>query len=596
MSRRDPENLRVPILRDFTREELFRLIASLRVKREDGKPYPVNTCKDDLIDALALEGRRLRRAAATSAAEEAIDWTDPDNLRKPILEDLTREGLFRLIASLHVTRDDEKSYPQSTCKDDLVRALAKEGRKLRRAAEAQAEDAAERQRAHEARLAAERRRERQAQEDRLRRAHEARMAEERARVERAERQAEQQRREARQHQAEEEQRRRAHEAEQRREAERERRAEDQRRAAAPMNIMVLAFEVLRRACDYFSEPLGSGSFGDVFAGTLRGSDLGSSLREIPVAVKKLSEESEQGMTEVLAEVNLLSRLRHSNIVPILACSLEPRRICIVYPRMRGSLHDKFANLNERASMQWEQRVQILADVASGLAYLHEQTPAVIHRDVKPANILLDGDNCARLSDFGIARARRGDGTSSRTSVAGTENYIDPLYIRDGRLLTALDVYSLGLIAMQLLTDSITTLDLPEQVTDAVSELRVASILSDSCTWPTDVSYSLARFLIKCTSLVRADRPSASQLAELARSLLVRGRPSASRPTPPRSTPECRICMDRPRAIQFRPCGHFVCCERCSRLLCARRPARCCICAAEITSAIPFQGTSTFTAR
>ncbi|CAI5463271.1 unnamed protein product [Closterium sp. Yama58-4] len=205
--------------------------------------------------------------------------------------------------------------------------------------------------------------------------------------------------------------------------------------------------------------LGEGSFGKVYRGVWEeapaGRGGGGEVVRTQVAVKKLNPESFQGYEEWLAEVLLLDKLRHPNLVRLVGYCAEKGEALLMYELCpNGSLDDVLFEPEEYV-LSWEQRVRIALDAAKGLAYLHESN--IIHRDFKASNILLAEDYSARLTDFGMARAGPDGGeTHISTRVMGTLGYLDPTYMETGRLTKKSDVYAFGVLLLELLTGRRTT--------------------------------------------------------------------------------------------------------------------------------------------
>ncbi|CAH2058147.1 unnamed protein product [Thlaspi arvense] len=190
--------------------------------------------------------------------------------------------------------------------------------------------------------------------------------------------------------------------------------------------------------------LGKGGFGQVFKGTLPGSDA-------EIAVKKISHDSRQGMQEFLAEISTIGRLRHPNLVRLQGYCRYKEELYLVYDFMPNGSLDKY--LYRRANQEkltWGQRFKIIKDVASALCYLHhEWVQIVIHRDIKPANILVDDEMNARLGDFGLAKLYDQGYDPQTSRVAGTIGYIAPELVRSGRATTGTDVYAFGLFMLEV---------------------------------------------------------------------------------------------------------------------------------------------------
>ncbi|KAK4364826.1 hypothetical protein RND71_016184 [Anisodus tanguticus] len=197
--------------------------------------------------------------------------------------------------------------------------------------------------------------------------------------------------------------------------------------------------------------LGEGGFGTVHKGYVDES-LRSGLKSQAVAVKLLNIEGLQGHREWLAEVIFLGQLRHQNLVRLIGYCCEDEDRLLVYEFMpKGSLEN---HLFRRLSMSlpWGTRLKIAIGAAKGLAFLHGAEKPVIYRDFKTSNILLDSDFTAKLSDFGLAHmGPEGSNTHVTTRVMGTYGYAAPEYVNTGHLTTRSDIYSFGVVLLELLT-------------------------------------------------------------------------------------------------------------------------------------------------
>ncbi|MFS7923244.1 putative protein kinase RLK-Pelle-RLCK-VIIa-2 family [Helianthus anomalus] len=197
--------------------------------------------------------------------------------------------------------------------------------------------------------------------------------------------------------------------------------------------------------------LGEGGFGTVHKGYVD-ENMRSGLKAQAVAVKLLDIEGLQGHREWLAEVIFLGQLRHANLVKLIGYCCEEEERLLVYEFMtRGSLEN---HLFKRISvcLPWGNRVKIAIGAAKGLAFLHNADKPVIYRDFKTSNILLDSDFNAKLSDFGLATmGPEGSNTHVTTRVMGTYGYAAPEYVNTGHLTTKSDIYSFGVVLLELLT-------------------------------------------------------------------------------------------------------------------------------------------------
>nr|AAC33224.1 putative receptor-like protein kinase [Arabidopsis thaliana] len=197
--------------------------------------------------------------------------------------------------------------------------------------------------------------------------------------------------------------------------------------------------------DNFERVLGEGGFGVVYHGILNGTQ--------PIAVKLLSQSSVQGYKEFKAEVELLLRVHHVNLVSLVGYCDEESNLALLYEYAPNG--DLKQHLSERGGspLKWSSRLKIVVETAQGLEYLHTGCkPPMVHRDVKTTNILLDEHFQAKLADFGLSRSFPvGGETHVSTAVAGTPGYLDPEYYRTNRLNEKSDVYSFGIVLLEIIT-------------------------------------------------------------------------------------------------------------------------------------------------
>ncbi|KAL8262217.1 hypothetical protein R6Q59_026266 [Mikania micrantha] len=219
----------------------------------------------------------------------------------------------------------------------------------------------------------------------------------------------------------------------------------------PTSTRFIAYEELKEATNNFehSSLLGEGGFGRVFRGVLNDGTH--------VAIKRLSTGGQQGDKEFLVEVEMLSRLHHRNLVKLVGyySNRDNSENLLCYELVpNGSLEAWLHGLlGVNYPLDWDTRMKIALDAARGLAYLHEDSqPSVIHRDFKASNILLENNFHAKVADFGLAKhAPEGRATHLSTRVMGTFGYVAPEYAMTGHLLVKSDVYSYGVVLLELLT-------------------------------------------------------------------------------------------------------------------------------------------------
>eukprot|EP00253_Pinus_taeda_P007409 PITA_07409 len=191
--------------------------------------------------------------------------------------------------------------------------------------------------------------------------------------------------------------------------------------------------------------LGEGGFGAVYKGTIEDGK--------EIAVKKLSLRSMQGKREFMNEVNLVAKIQHRNLVNLLGCCAEGSERLLVYEYLPNKSLDKILfDPNKRNQLDWQKRYNIIVGVARGLLYLHEDSQLrIIHRDIKASNILLDENLNPKIADFGLARLFPEDESHVSTRVAGTYGYMAPEYAMQGQLSVKADVYSFGVLLLELIT-------------------------------------------------------------------------------------------------------------------------------------------------
>ncbi|XP_058098553.1 probable serine/threonine-protein kinase PBL21 isoform X2 [Magnolia sinica] len=223
-----------------------------------------------------------------------------------------------------------------------------------------------------------------------------------------------------------------------------RKRKDGRSAARSFTFRELAIATKNfRAVDL----IGEGGFGRVYKGRLESGQV--------VAIKQLNRDGLQGNHEFLVEVLMLSLLHHSNLVNLIGYCADGDQRLLVYEYMpMGSLEDHLFDLHpDKEPLEWNTRIKIAVGAARGLEYLHVKAdPPVIYRDLKSANILLDGDFNPKLSDFGLAKLGPvGGNTHVSTRVMGTYGYCAPEYAMSGKLTLKSDVYSFGVVLLELIT-------------------------------------------------------------------------------------------------------------------------------------------------
>lgn len=263
-------------------------------------------------------------------------------------------------------------------------------------------------------------------------------------------------------------------------------------------------EEIEAATDLFSESrkIGEGGYGPVYK---------CYLDHTPVAVKVLRPDAAQGRSQFNQEVEVLSCIRHPNMVLLLgAC---PEYGCLVYEYMaNGSLEDRLFCRGNTPVLPWQLRFRIAAEIGTGLLFLHQSKPEpLVHRDLKPGNILLDRNYVSKISDVGLARlvppSVANNVTQYRmTSTAGTFCYIDPEYQQTGMLGIKSDIYSLGIMFLQIITAK-PPMGLTHHVERSIERGTFAEMLDPAVPdWPITETLRFAKLSLQCAELRRKDRP------------------------------------------------------------------------------------------
>ncbi|CAL5421097.1 unnamed protein product [Camellia sinensis] len=225
-------------------------------------------------------------------------------------------------------------------------------------------------------------------------------------------------------------------------------------------ISYFDFHKLKKATKNFHHCnlLGRGGFGPVYRGKLEDGRL--------VAVKKLSlDQSQQGESEFLAEVRMITSIQHKNLVRLIGCCSDGAQRLLVYEYMKNRSLDLILYGKSDQFLNWETRFQIILGIARGLQYLHEDSHLrIVHRDIKASNILLDDKFQPKIGDFGLARFFPEDQVYLSTNFAGTLGYTAPEYAIRGELSEKADIYSFGVLVLEIIScRKNTDLNLPSEM-------------------------------------------------------------------------------------------------------------------------------------
>ncbi|KAJ9560699.1 hypothetical protein OSB04_005859 [Centaurea solstitialis] len=265
--------------------------------------------------------------------------------------------------------------------------------------------------------------------------------------------------------------------------------------------------------------IGEGGFGSVYKGALPNGTL--------IAVKQLSSKSRQGNREFLNELGVISALQHPHLVKLHGCCIEGNQLLLAYEYMENnSLSNALFGPKEmQLELDWPTRYRICIDIARGLSFLHEESRLkIVHRDIKASNVLLDKDLNAKVSDFGLAKLDEEDNTHIITRVAGTYGYMAPEYAQRGYLTDKADVYSYGIVLLEIVSGMANTADRAKQnhfiLLDRAVALKNEGSLMELVDPRLGSDYNIhevmvvASLALVCTTISPTDRPAMSAVVSM----------------------------------------------------------------------------------
>ncbi|MED6225274.1 hypothetical protein PIB30_092127 [Stylosanthes scabra] len=290
---------------------------------------------------------------------------------------------------------------------------------------------------------------------------------------------------------------------------------------AYLGVPLFSYKDLREATNNFdhTKELGDGGFGTVYYGKLQDG------RE--VAVKRLYEHNYRRVEQFINEVQILTRLRHKNLVSLYGCtSRHSRELLLVYEFISNGtvachIHGESA---KRSLLPWATRIKIAIETATALAYLHASD--IIHRDVKTNNILLDHNFTVKVADFGLSRLFPIDATHVSTAPQGTPGYVDPEYHQNYQLTSKSDVYSFGVVLIELISSmpavdmnrdkdeiNLSNLAIKKIQSSAISDLVDGSLGFDSDKEVRRMIVSVAELAFQCLQRDKELRPSMDEVLD-----------------------------------------------------------------------------------
>ncbi|KAL6207029.1 hypothetical protein ACLB2K_024274 [Fragaria x ananassa] len=272
------------------------------------------------------------------------------------------------------------------------------------------------------------------------------------------------------------------------------------------------------ATDNFSisNKLGEGGFGSVYKGLLANGQ--------EVAVKRLSMDSRQGLEQFKNEVMVIANLQHRNLVRLYGCCIDSEEKMLIYEYLPNKSLDFFIFGKSRSlSMDWKQRFNIINGISRGVLYLHQDSRLkIIHRDIKASNVLLDSAMNPNISDFGLAKMFGEDQIQANTNrVVGTYGYMSPEYAMQGRYSIKSDVFSFGVLLLEIISGKRNTDYDPEspapnligRIWDLWREGQALGIVNPSLlqSYPSDEVSRCIQIALLCIQECVTDRPTMSEV-------------------------------------------------------------------------------------
>jgi len=253
-----------------------------------------------------------------------------------------------------------------------------------------------------------------------------------------------------------------------------------------------------------------------------------------VAVKRLYENNYRRLEQFMNEIEILSRLRHQNLVTLYGCtSRRSRELLLVYEYIpNGTLADHLhGSLASQKALPWSIRMSIAIETADALAYLHAVEPQIIHRDVKTNNILLDSNFHVKVADFGLSRLFPLDATHVSTAPQGTPGYVDPEYYQCYQLTDKSDVYSFGVVLVELISSKPAVdisrhrheINLANMAITKIQNCQIDELVDTELGYQSDAEIrrminQVAELAFRCLQSDREMRPSIREALEVLRGI------------------------------------------------------------------------------
>nr|XP_043618689.1 probable leucine-rich repeat receptor-like serine/threonine-protein kinase At3g14840 [Erigeron canadensis] len=288
-----------------------------------------------------------------------------------------------------------------------------------------------------------------------------------------------------------------------------------------LNTSSFTLRQIKAATNNFdvANKIGEGGFGCVFKGVLPNGTL--------IAVKQLSSKSKQGNREFLNEIGMISAVQHPHLVKLYGCCVEGNQLLLAYEYLENNSLARalFGPKKWELELKWPIRYRICIHIAKGLAFLHEESRLkIVHRDIKATNVLLDKNLNAKISDFGLAKLDEEDNTHISTRIAGTYGYMAPEYALRGYLTDKADVYSYGIVLLEIVSGMANTVDRAKEnhfiLLDRAINLKTTGNLMELVDPRLGSEYDIQEMMVVinlalvCTMVSPAVRPTMSSVVAM----------------------------------------------------------------------------------
>ncbi|PIA50620.1 hypothetical protein AQUCO_01200075v1 [Aquilegia coerulea] len=284
-----------------------------------------------------------------------------------------------------------------------------------------------------------------------------------------------------------------------------------------LSVKIFQERQLNSATDNYRKVLGEGGNGCVYKGSVDNTEI---------AVKKSTRVNQDQIEQFLNEVDIVSKINHKNVVKLLGVCLETKVPMLVYEYVsNGTLSDHLHGKSQKSLLPWSRWLRIVAETAKALDYMHSLAdPPIVHRDIKTANILLDGKYTAKVADFGASKLIPLDQAMGQTRGQGTMGYLDPEYLQTAELTVKSDVYSFGVVLMELLCkrkplsrgESGEMISIVKVFTSMVAHNKLDEILNIGDLIEHEIRHvhTVAELAVRCVAMPSTDRPTMTEVTNV----------------------------------------------------------------------------------